>query len=441
MLHLPVFAGLFCEARPAPPPAGLFIALLTAFAPALPARADVPVVELTGIVHAVSASHVVSAIDKADASGAPLVVLRLDTPGGLESSMRQIVDKLLNCKTPVVAFVGPSGAQAYSAGFVIAIAADVVAMAPGTSTGAAHPVAGMGQMDEVMSKKVTSAMAAYIRSKAERRGRNVELAEKAVVESRSFTEKEALEGKLIDLVVKDVPELLAALDGREITRFDGSRVVLKLAGERTVPVTMNWRQAILSLIARPETLFLLLLGALAGLGTEISHPGLLFPGIVGVLCLILFLFASQILPVNGAGVLLILLAIALFAAEVKVASYGLLTVGGLTAMILGAMMLVDAPIPEMRIALSTLLPAALVVAAWTAALVRLVVRAQRQTSITGEAGMVGQTGVAETEMAPEGWVRVQGERWRAVTDGPVAVGEKITVTSVEGLKLRVRKGA
>jgi membrane-bound serine protease (ClpP class) len=435
-----VFAGLFREARPAPP-ATLFIALLAALAAAPAAWAEIPVVELTGIVHAVSASHVASAIDKADAAGAPLVVLRLDTPGGLESSMRQIVDKLLNCKTPVVAFVGPSGAQAYSAGFVIAIAADLVAMAPGTSTGAAHPVAGLGQMDEVMSKKVTSAMAAYIRSKAERRGRNVDLAEKAVIESRSFTENEALQGKLIDLVVKDVPELLAAIDGREVTRFDGSRVVLKLAGEKTVRVEMNWRQAILSLIARPEALFLLLLGALAGLGTEISHPGMLFPGIVGVLCLILFLFASQIVPVNGAGVLLILLAIALFAAEVKVPSYGLLTVSGLTAMILGAMMLVDEPFPGMRIPLSTLLPAAVVMAAATILLVRMVVAAQRRRATTGEAGMVGMAGLAETDVAPEGWVRVRGERWRAIADEQVAPGEKITVTSIDGLTLKVRKGA
>jgi membrane-bound serine protease (ClpP class) len=440
MLHLRVFAGLFREARPAPP-ANLFIAFLPLLAAAPAARAEVPVVELTGIVQPVSASYVVSAIDWADAAGAPLVVLRLDTPGGLESSMRQIVDKLLNCKTPVVAFVGPSGAQAYSAGFVIAIAADLVAMAPGTSTGAAHPVAGLGQMDEVMSKKVTSAMAAYIRSKAERRGRNVELAEKAVIESRSFTENEALQGKLIDLVVKDVPELLAAIDGREVTRFDGSRVVLKLAGEKTVRVEMNWRQTILSLIARPEALFLLLLGALAGLGTEISHPGMLFPGIVGVLCLILFLFASQIVPVNGAGVLLILLAIALFAAEVKVPSYGLLTVSGLTAMILGAMMLVDEPVPGVRLPLSTLLPAAVVMATATILLVRMVVAAQRRRATTGEAGMVGMAGLADTDLAPEGWVRVRGERWHAIADERVAPGERITVTSIDGLTLKVRKGA
>jgi len=244
MLDWLVFAGHLHEVCPAAPFRRRSVPETAAFAFGLAllsasARADVPVVELVGVVHAISASHVVSAIERADAAGAPLVVLRLDTPGGLETSMREIIDELLRCKTPVVAFVGPSGAQSYSAGFLIAISADVVAMAPGTSTGAAHPVFAVGQMDEVMSKKVTSAMAAYIRSKAERRHRNVELAESAVVDSRSFTEKEALDGHLIDLVVKDVPDLLAALDGREVTRFDGTKVTLQKGGQAYVTQSLG----------------------------------------------------------------------------------------------------------------------------------------------------------------------------------------------------------
>jgi membrane-bound serine protease (ClpP class) len=405
------------------------------------ARADIPVVELDGVVHAITAAHVVQAIDRADAGGAPLLVIRMDTPGGLDSSMRHIVDRMLNCRTPVAVFVGPSGARAASAGFIIAIAADVAAMAPGTNIGAAHPVAGLGQMDEVMSKKVTSDAAAYIRGKAERRGRNVDMAEKAVVESKSFTEKEALELKLIDLVAKDVPDLLKQLDGREVRRFDGTTVVLHVAGQRTVDVRMDWRQAILSTIARPEILFLLLLGALAGLGAEISHPGLVFPGVLGALCLILFLFASQIIPVNWAGVLLVLLAIGLFVAEVKVASYGLLTVGGLVAMILGAMMLVDSPLPELRVNPWKLFPVILAFAAFTIALVRLVIQAQRRRAQTGAEGLVGRRGEAETDLDPEGWVVVQGERWRASAAEPVPRGGKVEVQSVEGLLLRVRKGA
>jgi membrane-bound serine protease (ClpP class) len=422
-----------------------FVLLVLGGLPPIPARTAtrvVPVVELAGVVHAVSAAHVVAAIDRADAEGAPLLVLRLDTPGGLDSAMRQIIDRMLNCKTPVAAFVGPSGARADSAGFLITIVADVAAMAPGTSTGAAHPVAGIGgAMDETMSKKVTQATAAYIRSKAARRGRNVELAEKAVVESKSFTEKEALEGKLVDLVVRDVPELLKALDGRLVTRFDGTQVTLDLKDAAPALIVMNWRQVALSLIARPEVLFLLLLGALAGLGTEISHPGLIFPGIVGAVCLILFLFATQVLPVNAAGVLLILLAITLFVAEVKVASYGLLTVGGIVAMILGAMMLVDAPIPEMRIGLSTLLPAALLMAAWTIILVRLVLKSQARPAFTGQAALLGATAVAEESLAPEGWVRLMGERWHAVADGPVGKGDRVRVLRLEGLTLHVKKEA
>ena len=406
-----------------------------------PARAEVPVVELDGVVHAVSAAHVVQAIERADAQKAPLLVVRIDTPGGLDSSMRQIVDSMLNCTTPVAVFVGPSGARAASAGFIITVAADVAAMAPGTNIGAAHPVAGIGQMDEVMSKKVTSDAAAYIRGKAERRGRNVEMAEKAVVESRSFTEKEALDHKLIDLVARDVPDLLAQLDGRVVRRFDGTSVTLRLAGERTVEVRMDWRQAILSAIARPEVLFLLLLGALAGLGAEISHPGLIFPGVIGALCLILFLFASQILPVSGAGVLLILLAVGLFVAEVKVASYGLLTVAGLVAMILGGMMLVDSDLPELRVSAWTLLPVILAFAGFTIAIVRLVLQAQRRLARTGAEGLVALAGQAASELAPEGWVLVQGERWRARAEGHVAAGERIVVEAVEGLRLRVRKGA
>jgi membrane-bound serine protease (ClpP class) len=420
-------------------PLAALVGGLTAAAASL--GAEIPVVELDGVVHAVTASHVIQAIEKADAAGAPLLVLRLDTPGGLDTAMRQIVDRMLNCKTPIAAFVGPSGARAASAGFIIAVSADVAAMAPGTNIGAAHPVSGLGKMDEIMTKKIASDAAAYIRSKAERRGRNVEMAEKAVLESRSFTEKEALELHLIDLIARDVDDLLGQLEGREIRRFDGAKVRLGLEGHRTVRVAMDWRQAVLSAIARPEVLFLLLLGALAGLGTEISHPGMIFPGVVGVLCLILFLFASQIIPVNWAGVLLVVLAIGLFVAEIKITSYGLLTLGGLVAMILGAMMLVDSPLPELRVDPWRLVPLVVVFAGFTLALVRLVLQAQRRRARTGAEGMVGSRGVADTDVDPAGWVIVQGERWWARATERVTRGERIEVLSIDGLELLVRKGA
>lgn len=412
-----------------------------AAAAAAGARAEVPVVELEGAIHPVSAGYVVTALDRAEAAGAPLVVIRIDTPGGLDASMRQIVDRILRSRMPVAVWVGPSGARAASAGFVIAMAADVAAMAPGTNIGAAHPVAGVGTMDETMAKKVASDAAAYVRGKAERRGRNVELAEKAVLESRSFTEREALDGKLIDLIAPDVPALLRALDGRQVKRFDGSAVTLHLKNETTRTVAMNWRQRVLSVIARPDLLFLLLLGALAGIGAELTHPGLIFPALLGTLCLVLFLFASQAIPISGTGVLLIVLAIVLFAAEVKVHSFGLLTAGGIASIILGAMMLVDAPEAEMRVSLRTLLPAAAAVAAGTMLLVRLVLQAQRRPPFTGASAMVGEAGVAETALEPSGWVLIHGERWRAVADSPVPAGQTVKVAAVQGLTLKVRKEA
>ncbi|HWX25752.1 MAG TPA: nodulation protein NfeD, partial [Vicinamibacteria bacterium] len=279
---------------PQPRPLVLAVLLGVGLAPSL--RAEIPVVELAGPVQAVSSGFVVDSIHRADAGGASLLILRIDTPGGFDTSMRQIIDAMLNCRTPIAAFVSPAGARAASAGFLIMIAADVAAMSPGTNIGAAHPVSTSGPMDDVMSKKVTEDAAAYLRGKAERRGRNPALAEEAIIKSRSFTDKEALEGHLIDLVVGDVPALVASLDGREITRFDGSRVTLRLKGQQTTPVRMGLWQGLLSAIAGPEAMFLLLLGALAGLGTEISHPGLVLPGVVGLICLVLFLFAGQVIP-------------------------------------------------------------------------------------------------------------------------------------------------
>jgi membrane-bound serine protease (ClpP class) len=261
------------------------------------------------------------------------------------------------------------------------------------------------------------------------------------VESRSFTEREALEARLIDLVAQDAADLVRQLEGRAVTRFDGSKVTLKLAGQPLVPVRMTWRQAVLSTVATPEVLFLLLLGALAGIGAELSHPGAVFPGVIGSVCLVLFLFAAQIIPVNWAGVLLILLAVGLFAAEVKVQSYGLLTVGGLVAMGLGALMLVDAPVQEMRVPLRFIVPGTLALAAGSLALVRLVVRAQRHKAVTGREGLIGTRGEAVTDLGPEGWVRVLGERWHGVSEQPVASGEKVTVVDVQGLTLKVRKEA
>jgi membrane-bound serine protease (ClpP class) len=404
--------------------------------------AAVPVVELRGPIQAVSAHFVVDAIHAAGASGAPLLVVQIDTPGGFDTAMREIVDAILNGPTPVAVFVSPAGSRAASAGFVILMAADIAAMSPGTNAGAAHPVlASGGQMDEVMAKKVAEDAAAYVRGKAARRGRNVALAEDAVLKSRSFTEKEALEGHLIDLVASDVPGLLAALEGREVVRFDGAKTTLHLKGEEVRLVRMGPWQAILSAIASPDAMFLLLLGALAGLGTEITHPGLVAPGVIGVLCLVLFLFAGEAIPIHGAGVLLVLLGAGFFAAEIKLTSHGLLTAAGIASIILGAMMLVDAPVPEMRIRFTTLVPAALMAAGLSAGVLRLATETRRHRPTTGSAGLLGAPGSAETALEPEGWVRVRGELWKARAAAPVVAGEAVVVTGLRGLELQVRKEA
>jgi membrane-bound serine protease (ClpP class) len=399
----------------------------------------IPVVELKGPIQAVSSRFVVGEIARADATGAPLLVLRIDTPGGFDTAMRQIVDAMLASRTPVVAFVSPAGARAASAGFVILEAADLAAMSPGTNAGAAHPVMATGPTDEVMSKKMTEDAAAYLRGKVERRGRNASLAEKAVVESRSFTEREALEGHLIDLVSPDVPALVSALDGKEVVRFDGSKGVLSLRGHPTERRQMGTWLAVLSAIASPDAIFLLLLGALVGLGTELSHPGAVLPGIVGMVCLVLFLFASQVIPVHGAGVLLVLLGGLFFVAEVKVASHGLLTVAGIASIILGAMMLVEAPVPEMRIRIVTLLPAVLVAAVVSVSVVRLAAQTRAHRPTTGAAALLGARGSAETRIDPGGWVKVGGELWKAHAEAPVEAGEMIRVTGIDGLELQIRK--
>jgi len=411
-------------------------------AAAAPARAEIPVVELDGVVHTISASHIIHAIERAEAAQAPLIVIRMDTPGGLISSMKDIVEKILASKVPVAVFVGPSGSSGTSAGFVITIAGDIAAMAPGTNIGAAHPVSSIGTMDPIMAKKAANDMAAYVRSKTGPRGRNPEVAEKAVLESQSFTEREALEAKLVDLVVKDVDELVRTLDGRKIKRFDGTEVTLKLKGELLRTVDMSWRESLLDMIASPDILFLLLIGAFVGIGTEIGHPGLILPGVLGAVCLLLFLLASQVLPVSAAGILLILLAVALFIAEVKFTSYGLLTVGGIVAMILGAMMLVDTPLRELQVPLRIVVPAALVTAMWSLSIVSLVLRARRVPVTTGGEGMVGATAVTETDLDPEGWVFIKGARWRAITDAPpILAGQRVHVTAVSGLTLTVKKEA
>ena len=399
--------------------------------------------EVDSVIHPVSAEYMIEVLSRADTEGADLVVFTLRTPGGLVDSTREIVSKMIAARTPVAVFVAPSGARAASAGFIIVLASDVAAMAPGTHIGAAHPVAGPGQqMDEVMSKKAASDVAAYARTLATKRGRNVPFAEQAVNDSRAFTEGEALNAAppLIDIVASTVPELLQRLDGRMVTRFDGTSTILHTRGARIVPIEMNWRQRILSAIAHPDVAYLLMSLGTIGLAVELWSPGAVLPGVVGGLSLLLAFFAFQLLPINYAGLLLILFGLVLFVLEVKVTSFGLLTTGGLVSLVLGSMMLMDSSLPELQISLSVIVPVSLGLAGLMVFLVRLGIAAQMKRPETGDAGMIDAIGEAVSAIAPgsEGHVRTHGEIWRAVATDRIAQGDRVRITSIDGLVLTVR---
>jgi membrane-bound serine protease (ClpP class) len=400
--------------------------------------------EVDSIIHPVSAEYMIETMDRADAARAELVVFTLRTPGGLVDSTRAIISRMIAARTPVAMFIGPAGARAASAGFLLTIAADVAAMAPGTHIGAAHPVAGSGEkMDDTMAKKAAEDVAAYARTLANGRHRNVTLAEQAVNDSRAFTESEALNSAppLIDLLATDVPDLLRKLDGRSVTRFDGTVVVLKTAGARVVPIEMSLRQRILSAVAHPNVAYILMgLGTL-GLTIELWSPGAVLPGIAGGLCLLLAFFAFQVLPINYAGLLLILFGLLLFALEIKVPSFGLLTVGGVVSLLFGSMILMDSSQPELQLSLGVVIPVALGLSAIAIFLVRLGLASQRRRAVTGTAGMIDEIGEALSGIEPRGTGRVatHGEIWWATAQEPIAAGDRVRVTSVNGLTLTVRK--
>ena len=398
-----------------------------------------------GIIHPVASEFMQSAIARADAEGAALIVFTLHTPGGLLDSTRDINNAILAAKTPVAVFVGPAGYRAASAGFLITMAADIAAMAPGTHIGAAHPVAGDGQkVDETMAKKMASDTAAYARTLAAQRGRNVTLVEQAVTESRSFTEQEAAGATppLVDVIATDVPDLLKKLDGRTVKRLNGAATTLTLTNAEVRPTEMTFAQQVLSAIAHPQIAYLLLTLGTLGLTIELWSPGAVVPGVAGGICLLLAFFALQVLPVNYAGLLLIILGFILLVLEVKVTSHGVLAVGGIAGLIFGSLMLIDSPLPEMQIGLRLILPVTLTLAAILLFLVTIGVRAQAQPATTGESGMLHASGRALTPIAPGGVGRVatHGEIWMATASESIGEGDLVTVTGVRGLTLTVRRG-
>jgi len=413
---------------------GILLAFLAQAASAPP---KVIAVDVDGVVHPITVEIVAGALAQARAENASLVVVRLNTPGGLMDAMRETIEEMLASPVPVVTYVAPSGGRAASAGFFLLEAGEVAAMAPGTNTGAAHPVAMTGEMDAVMAQKVENDAAAYIRSISAKRGRNSELAETTVRQSKSYTEREALDQHLIDLIAANDSQLLAALDGRTVTRFDGRVQTLHTAGAMVEVYQKSLRQKIVSAIADPNiALVLLVIGAL-GIYIEFHSPGLIAPGVVGAILVLLGLSAISVLPINWLGAALLLLSFTLFVLEAKFAAHGILAVGGAVSMVLGAVMLVDSPIPEMRVHWATAIALAVPFTAITVMLLSLVVRARRGKVETGSEGMIGQTGSVVTALEPEGMVFVHGEYWDAVSLRPAAVGTRIRVTAIDKLKLTV----
>jgi membrane-bound serine protease (ClpP class) len=399
--------------------------------------------KLNGEVEPILARYIDEGLSDAEKRQAALVLITMDTPGGLSDSMTDIIHHILDSPVPVAVYVEPDGARGASAGFLILLSADVAAMAPGTRTGAATPIFLPGwftmPIDEVLRKKINNDATAFLRSFTEKRGRNSKLAETAITEARAFTEQEALDGHLIDLVVADKDDLLRQLNGREITRFDGKKQTLALQNYSRADFQLSARQKFLARIVEPDIFFLLLLVGALGLYTEFTHPGVVAPGVVGGICMLLALYAMQILPVNIVGVLLILLAVVLFALEAKFTSHGVLLLGGIVSMLLGAMFLIRSPLTpggvSFDVALATTIPFALI----SVFLMRLVLKSRKWKTTTGVEELLGEEGIVTIALSGtgEGMIRVHGELWQATSRSQIPVGAKVRVLRVDGLKLDV----
>ena len=419
-------------------------------AQAISARASARVVELhiDGEINPVMAEYIDGGIDQANDGGAALILITMDTPGGLDTSMREIIQHIIDSRAPVAVYVAPAGSRAASAGFFILLAADIAAMAPGTHTGAASPLLAIGgypvTVDETLKHKILNDATAYLRSYAERRGRNVALAETAIVDAKAFTEREARDGRLCDLIVNSRQALLAELDGRTITRFDGRMSPLVLPQPEITAIQMSARQRVLARIVQPDVFFMLLLVGVLGLYAEFTHPGLVAPGVVGGIALLLALFAMHILPINLAGLLLMMLAIVLFLLEVKYSGHGILGVGGVVAMLLGALLLVRSPLTGAGVSLGVALGATLPFAVLTIVLMRLVLQSRAWTPETGveelphEVGEVAEPiGGGAADDRGRGLVLVRGELWRATSTTAIPRGARVRIVRVDGFTLYI----
>jgi len=412
------------------------IALCLGFA--IPSSAEVLKITVNDTIHPITDEYIGRAIAEAERNHDQALLIEMNTPGGLLESTREIIEKIVASKVPVIIYVTPSGSRAASAGFFILESADIAAMAPGTNTGAAHPVTiGGGKMDDIMKTKLENDSAALMRSVAAKRGRNVDVAESAVRQSKSFTDQEALSQHLIDYVASNEEELFKQMQGKQVKRFNGDTATLNLSGAVVKKYDMTLKQHILAYIMDPNVAFILLaIGALA-LYAEFNHPGAVVPGTVGVIFILLAVFALNLLPTRFAAVVLILASFVLFALEAKFATHGVLGIGGIVTMTLGGLLLVDAPIPEMRVRLWTALAVSVPLGVITVFLMTIALKARANKVVTGIQGLVGETGIAESALAPRGKVFVHGELWDAVSSTPVPAGQQVVVRAVDGLQLRV----
>jgi membrane-bound serine protease (ClpP class) len=401
-----------------------------------------PVFDIITINSAITppvAKYVVKAIDKSSDRGSDGLIILLDTPGGLDLAMRDITKGLLNSSIPVIVFVYPSGARAASAGVIITMAAHVAAMAPGTNIGAAHPVAlGAGKMDETMLKKVENDFVAYAKSIAKKRGRDVKWVEQAIRKSKSITAEEALKKNVIDLVAVDINQLMEKIDGKEVTVASG-KVVLKTAGAIVNHRAMGLREKILTTLSNPNIAYLLLMIGLAGLYFEFAHPGVILPGVIGGISLILAFYALQTLPVNYAGILLIIFGIILFIAEIKIVSHGMLTVAGIISLTLGSVMLFESPAPALRVSLTVMLPTVAITSLFFIGVITLVLKAQLRKPVTGLEGMIGEEGNSITAVHEDGKVFIRGEYWNAFSKELIEKDERVKVVGISGLKVEIEK--
>ena len=407
-------------------------------APGAAQSKSVLVLELNTVIHPLTHEIVSQGLQQAAEAGDAAVVLRIDTPGGLLDSTNEIVQSILASSVPVVAYVSPSGGHAASAGFIILVSADVAAMAPGTNTGAAHPVLALGgELEGTMKQKIENDTAASLRAVTDKRGRNSELAVEAVLESKSFTEEDALEANLIEFIAQDLDDLMRQLDGQTITRFDGQSEVLDLAGAEPYFYAPNLRQRVLLPLINPTIAILVLVLGLAGIYIEFTNPGLIFPAVIGGVFLIVGLMAMSLLPINIAGVVLIVLALAFFVIEAMTPVNGILATGGVVAMVLGIVILVDTDVPELQIGWFTAVAITLPFALLSVFLLQLAIRSFRFKVATGSEAMVGEIGEVRTALGPTGSVFVHGELWNARSATAVAAGQRVRVLSVNGMRLDV----